>query len=39
MKGAEVIFLIGSVAAFVFFAATLIWADAYSRDVREGPKK
>ena len=38
MSGAEVIFLIGSVAAFVFFAATVMWVDNYTSDVRERPK-
>jgi len=37
--GAETLFLMGSVAAFLFFAVALGGADYYTQDVREKRKR
>ena len=38
MTAMESYYLIGAFAAFVAFAAVVVWADVTTRDVREGRK-
>ena len=38
MTTIEVLFLAGSIAAMVLFAAVVAWTDVSTRDVRDGKK-
>ncbi len=38
MSGTEILILVGIVAVFGAFAATVVWADLYTEDVRNSRK-